>query len=198
MNQRLARLFINSVQNFRVWNCQQAFECPKGGLHLCHDNFYLEFIKDGKPAQPGEVAELVVTNLHNYAFPLIRYSVGDMVELSSKSCACGRTLPIISNVTGRVHDSITTLDGSELHGLFFTHVFDELDEVHQFRIIQQVDTRLDIELVSPQQVDVSVIEEIRLMVAEKYGAIEKVNVYQVPEIPMLESGKTPWIISKLI
>ena len=63
-----------------------AFECPSGGLHLSHENMVFEFLRDGRPAEPGEEASLIVTNLNSYVSPLLRYSVGDLVVPSEKTC----------------------------------------------------------------------------------------------------------------
>lgn len=174
-----------------------GFECPQGNIHLSHENFILEFLKNGLPALPGETAELVVTNLHNYTSPLIRYAIGDFVVPSTSTCNCGRTLPIIEKVQGRIHDSIITPDGTTIHGLFFTHLFDKIDQVHQFRVIQENLTNLKIELVSPEKLNKILLDDLKNNVKKKFKKEVVINIYQVPSISVSARGKTPWIISKI-
>lgn len=86
-----------------------AQECKhKKGLHLFSDVFYPEVIdpKTGKEARPGEKGELVITTLTKQAFPLLRYRTRDIVSLNYERCACGRTSPRISKISGRTDDMI--------------------------------------------------------------------------------------------
>ncbi|MDH5561896.1 MAG: hypothetical protein OEY59_13685 [Deltaproteobacteria bacterium] len=174
-----------------------GFECRHKSIHLSHENYILEFLKDGRPAQAGETAELVVTNLRNYASPLIRYAVGDFVVPSARVCECGRTLPIIEHVQGRLHDSVITPDGRTIHGLFFTHLFDKYDQVHQFRVVQEDIVHLTIELVSFEHINGFVLNDLKNAVEKQFGPQVVVNISQVSSIPTSARGKTPWIISKI-
>jgi phenylacetate-CoA ligase len=89
-----------------------AIECPASGLlHLQQESVLAEIIKnDGTACQTGEVGELVVTPLYNYATPLIRYRSGDFVE-KGPACPCGRTLPTIARVVGRREHMFSFPDG---------------------------------------------------------------------------------------
>ena len=67
---------------------------------------------DGSPAQPGEVAEIVGTGFGNAAMPLIRYRTGDTVLVAEdQHCACGRRMPIVETIVGRLEDVLLTVDG---------------------------------------------------------------------------------------
>ncbi len=86
-----------------------AQECAhKKGLHVFSDVFYPEIIdpKTGKDVKPGEKGELVITTLTKKAFPLIRYRTRDIVSMTYDRCACGRSSPRISKITGRTDDMI--------------------------------------------------------------------------------------------
>ena len=79
-----------------------AWEClEKDGYHMESDMTICEFLKGEENANPKEVSDIVVTNLNNYAMPLIRYRSGDKGSYRSGMCACGRTLPILESVEGR-------------------------------------------------------------------------------------------------
>ena len=173
-----------------------AFECPEGGLHLNHENLFIEFRKS-RDLAAGQEAELVVTNLNDYVAPLVRYAIGDVVVPSSEICSCGRTLPLICSVGGRSHAFIKTPRGGVLHGLYFTHLFDELSSVQQFRVIQEQLNKLRIELYSSEpipSVDKSFIVD---SLAKEMGTDCQVVVQQVDDMPLSESGKIQWISSQL-
>jgi phenylacetate-CoA ligase len=174
-----------------------AFECSRGGLHLMHENLIFEFLKDGRPARAGEEAELVVTNLNNYVAPLIRYAVGDVVVPSDQACACGRSMPLIDAVTGRSHAQIRTPHGAVIHGLFFTHLFDEVPEVHRFRVVQRSLENLRLELTSTEQIGDDTRMSIRNAVSKVMGDNVEVEVVQVDDLPLTASGKFQWIVSEL-
>jgi len=198
------KIFIEQVLGCPVvceYGCTElgiiGFECPERKIHLSDDNLFCEFIRDGKPALPGEVAELVVTNMRNYAFPLVRYSVGDFVVPSDGGCKCGRTLPLIDGIQGRLHDAIISPDGSVVHALFFTHLFDRYEEVHQFRVIQEANYDVNVELVSLRELSAAVVDDVQGLIDTKLGNKVIVKVLQVESLPVSARGKTPWIISKL-
>jgi len=86
-----------------------AFECKQHmGLHQITGGSYLEFVdKHGEHVALGEEGEIVVTGLCNYVMPLIRYRIGDLGIPSDEECTCGRSLPLIKSIQGRLNDLIT-------------------------------------------------------------------------------------------
>jgi phenylacetate-CoA ligase len=105
-----------------------AIECPTSGLlHIQSEAVIVEIIKDtGEPCKVGEVGELVVTPLYNYATPLIRYRSGDFVE-KGPPCTCGRSLPTIARVVGRREHMFSFPDGR--------HALPNIDRVHISEIL---------------------------------------------------------------
>ena len=174
-----------------------AFECPEGGLHVSHDNLLIEYLVEGKPAKAGEQAEMVITNLNEWIHPLLRYKIGDFAAPSAKTCACGRTLPLIEELGGRVHDSIRTPQGQVIHGLFFTHLFDHLPEVAQFRVIQRRLDGFEIEIVVPGTSAERAKYSVEKAVHDTLKEQMTVEVRTVDSLPVAASGKTRWIISEL-
>jgi phenylacetate-CoA ligase len=85
-------------------------ECveAQAGLHVNSDHFLVEVVDpgSGRPLGPGERGELVFTTLTKEAMPLLRYRTGDLAALDVAPCACGRTLPRMSKVTGRRDDML--------------------------------------------------------------------------------------------
>jgi phenylacetate-CoA ligase len=174
-----------------------AFECPSGGLHLTHENHIFEFECDGRDARPGERAELVITNLNERAVPLLRYAIGDIVVPADGACPCGRSMPLIASVEGRVHDDILTPAGQVVHAMFFTHMFDAMPSVHQFRVVQENINSLRIEIRGSRGIAARDKDFIRSAGEQAMGSGVKVEVVEVGEMPVSSSGKQPWIVSKL-
>ncbi|MBC8484777.1 MAG: phenylacetate--CoA ligase family protein [Bacteroidetes bacterium] len=62
-----------------------AFECSHGSFHIMSENIYLEIIRNGKNIKDGEIGEIVITQLNNFAAPLIRYHTGDLGRIRNKN-----------------------------------------------------------------------------------------------------------------
>src|SRR5438045_1684353 len=79
-----------------------AHECPSGGMHLSAEDIVVELIDaGGEPVPPGTAGEIVVTHLATHDFPFLRYRTGDIAVLDTRSCACGRGLPMPREIQGR-------------------------------------------------------------------------------------------------
>jgi phenylacetate-CoA ligase len=85
------------------------YECEAGRMHAHPLAGVTEILReDGTPAAPGEMGEVVLTGLVNYAMPLIRYRVGDTARFAIESCKCGRGMPVIEEIGGRLDDFVYT------------------------------------------------------------------------------------------
>jgi phenylacetate-CoA ligase len=119
---------------------QLAAECAEhSGLHVNSDARHIEFLDDeGGPCAPGQLGRVAVTDLENNAFPLIRYLNGDLGHQLAQACPCGRTLPLMGPVAGRVSDIIRLPDGSALDAC--DAIFDVCPEaVRAFQVVQEQD-----------------------------------------------------------
>jgi phenylacetate-CoA ligase len=125
-----------------------AVECGRqDGLHPFNDLFLLEIVRNGRPAPAGAMGRLLVTDLWNYAMPLIRYDIGDVASFRSDPCGCGRAGHRLA-IHGRLEDSLVAEDGSLLTS---DRVIDAILSHHPgvlgFRIDQRRDTELEIQVV---------------------------------------------------
>ncbi len=89
-----------------------ALQCPEGtNYHVQSENVLLEVLDtSGNPCAPGQIGRIVVTDLHNYASPLLRYEIGDYAEVASP-CQCGRGLPALERIIGRERNMWVRPDG---------------------------------------------------------------------------------------
>ena len=87
-------------------------------LHVNAEHAYVEFLRDdGRPCAQGEDGRIVVTELVNFGMPMIRYEVGDRGVPSNCVCPCGRSLPLMERLVGRVADFLVAEDGSQVAGI---------------------------------------------------------------------------------
>lgn len=119
-----------------------AIECEHGNYH-CSEHLIVEILReDGSMCQPGEVGRVLVTDTWNFAMHMIRYDIRDYAVAGSV-CACGRGLPVLSRIMGRVRNLMTLPDGRRFWPLFGMREFGELAPIHQMQFIQTtVDTLL--------------------------------------------------------
>lgn len=88
-----------------------GFECPAGHQHMNIKDYYFEFISNGRPAEFGELSELVVTTLGDRLSPHIRYATGDLYRVSAEPCSCGNPAPVV-RAEGRVKNALWLHDGT--------------------------------------------------------------------------------------
>jgi len=176
-----------------------ASECPEHkGLHVNIENLFVEIIKeDGSAAGPGETGDIVITDLHNYGMPFIRYRIGDMAVASDKQCPCGRKLPLLEDVIGRTLDIIKTPDGRFVPGEFFARLFREFGEIKQFQVIQDQLETVKIKIIKEREISSEKIEFIRKRLSEVLGKNVLVDMEFVETIPLTKTGKYRVTISNL-
>ncbi len=106
----------------------------------------IEILKNGEPVAPGEEGEVVITNLHSYAMPFIRYAQGDVAVLSPESPRCGRGLPLLERVLGRTDDFIVLKNGEKISPHPFYHCIDPVEGIRRWRIVQSSPNRITVEI----------------------------------------------------
>lgn len=119
-----------------------ALQCPDHQhYHIQSESLYVEVVReDGTACEPGEPGRILVTSLRNYATPLIRYEIGDYGELG-EACDCGRGLPVLLRVNGRVRNMLHLPDGNKRWPNFGFQKIMEVAQLRQFQVVQQ---RLDL------------------------------------------------------
>jgi len=172
-----------------------AGECPAGHLHVAAENLLIEFASGSGP-EGG--SELIVTDLHNTAMPLLRYRIGDL-GAPGGNCPCGRTLPLLSLAVGRTEDLVTLPDGRTVDGAVFGAAVEVLTAqgvtVRQFRAIQHAPDVLEVLIATDALPEaVSSLPEVlqRLL-----GARLTVLVRVVDRIPVEGTGKLRRFVSRL-
>lgn len=114
-----------------------ANECERHTLHVVPDNAWVEVLRNGLPAKPGEVGKAVLTDLGNYNMPFIRYDIGDLLEVGDDRCPCGRHTDTFRACHGRVRDVIPLPSGSFVTPLQVDAVFRGVKGVAFYQLVQQ-------------------------------------------------------------
>jgi len=124
-----------------------AIECPQGGgYHAMSEGLILELLReDGQTCAPGEIGRVVVTDLHNFATPLIRYELGDLAEADGP-CPCGRGLPKIRRIVGRQRNLLHLPDGRRFWPLVGMFDYRDIAPVRQAQVIQHSLERMTMRL----------------------------------------------------
>jgi phenylacetate-CoA ligase len=120
-----------------------GFECLQGNLHLNTKDYYAEFLCDHRPAEPGELAELVVTTLEDHLSPHIRYATGDLYRYTTARCACGSTLPVVL-AEGRDKNMLWRRDGTRLTPRELDELIGEAGWIDLYRMEQLGDDEFDL------------------------------------------------------
>ncbi|MCC7257270.1 MAG: phenylacetate--CoA ligase family protein [Gammaproteobacteria bacterium] len=187
-----------------LYGCEEvgliAYECERhAGMHVNVENVLVEILDAaGRPAAPGEVGEIVVTSLINHAMPLVRYRIGDMASFTGSGCACGRTLPMMTGVAGRVADFLVRKDGSIVAGVSLVErTLTAHRGVAQMQIIQEDMDHLTLRLVKDVDFTDSALAAIVAELGRSVGEHNRVNVEFVTAIPAEKSGKYRFAISRV-
>jgi len=181
-----------------------ASECEKHtGYHISSENLVVEFIKDGEIVH-SEEGQILLTNLRNYGMPLIRYQNGDVGEPSAESCTCGRELPLMKSIKGRVSQYLATRDPNTGKivpveaSVIMDHFMTLLKTPPEtYRIVQEELNRLVLYFVRggsySEETTVIITRELQNI----FGIDTKIEVRFVDVLAPLQSGKRTPVFSTL-
>ena len=178
-----------------------AYECEQhDGHHVVAESYVVEILKDGAPAKPGEWGEVVITDLNNFCAPLIRYRVGDLAVAMDETvaCGCGRGLPRIGRIEGRVQAIIIAQNGAYVPGSLFPHLFKDYDHViRQFQVRQDHLGSVTLRVIKALRFDEAIFQELLAQLRQYLGQDMQIDVEFVDRIEMVRTGKHQGSISHL-
>lgn len=170
-------------------------ECEHGRLHIWPEAGLVELLDDGRDAAPGQSGDLVATGLLNADMPLIRYRTGDRATRGTPApCACGRTLPCLERIEGRIDDLVITRDGRRIGRL--DPVFKDDLPLREAQIVQERIDYFRILCVPAPGYGADVERELRDRLRDRVGDVD-VDVERVTDIPRGANGKFRAVICKV-
>lgn len=169
-----------------------GYECPSGNIHIAEENVFVE--TNGKN-------EILVTDLFNQAFPLIRYKIGDIAIISESPCPCGDKNRIITKLQGRTNDVALLHNGKTVPGLTFYYISRALLEssgiLKEFIIRQTSMDTFEFDVVSDTPLKPNDVEELKKTAEDYLEPNLNIIVNQVDKIERPASGKIKHFYSEL-
>jgi phenylacetate-CoA ligase len=168
-----------------------ALQCPDAEhYHVQSEAIFVEVIDErGEPCAPGQTGRVVVTPLHNYATPLLRYEIGDYAEVG-EPCSCGRGLPVLRRILGRERNALlVAASGERFWPAFGTRRLAHRVPIVQHQFVQKSYDRVEARLVTERPLTKSEEGWIRSYVQAALPEGFRVTLTYLDEIPRNASGK---------
>ncbi|MGY0798311.1 phenylacetate--CoA ligase family protein [Lysobacter sp. A286] len=187
---------------YNTYGCREvmliAAECEhRTGLHLNADHLKVEFGAPLDPTLGNGPSELLITDLHNYGMPLLRYANGDLGTALDGTCGCGRGLPRLASVDGRKLDALRTPDGRFVPGEFIVYALLGVSGIKRYQVIQRRLDTLDIILVRDHGFGDHTLALVRRELARVLGSSVTCNFIYADTIPLTPTGKLRVTISEV-
>jgi len=175
-----------------------ALQCPEhGSYHVMSESVYVEVLDaENRHCQPGQIGNVVVTPLHNFATPLLRYHQGDLAEVG-EPCRCGRGLPVLKRILGRARDIVRLPNGDTRYAYIANSRVADVPAVMQFRIAQVALDRLEFRAVVHRELTQAERDTIAGNIRAALDHPFQIDFVYVDELPRTEGGKYHEFISEL-
>lgn len=176
----------------------QALECHEHqGFHISVEKAIMEIVNErGKSLPAGKSGSIIVTDLHNYAMPFLRYEVGDIGMLANEPCTCGRSLPLLKALEGRTTDIIRLSNGITITGVLITSIFAELP-VKQFQVVQETKDKLLVKIVKDDAYSDIDTGYITRVLSHHAGKEIDIQLEFCDKIPVGKNSKYRYVISQI-
>ncbi len=170
-----------------------AGECGSGaGYHIHAEHLLVEILDhNGDECRAGQVGRVVITDLQNYAMPLIRYEIGDYAEVGGQ-CSCGRNLPMLRRILGRQRNMFVLPNGEKLWPAFEADAMSAFEKrlpIRQFQVVQKSHQLVEVRLVADSPLSTEEETAIRVIVTQRIGRDIEVQLLYVDSISRSPTGK---------
>jgi len=211
-----------TVYPFIVKEIERAFGCPvlsaygsreigaaaceclsQQGHHIAAQAHVVETIGTGERPVMEQTGELSITPLLNYAMPMIRYRIGDQGRLTERLCDCGRKLPLLESISGRIVEVLENPKGEQVDPFYFIYLLGVTfnnGNLRKFQVVQEEDLSLTINFVPESNLRAeqvfSNIDEIKDRIGLAMGPNCGVKFCRVDDIALSASGKHPYVVRR--
>jgi phenylacetate-CoA ligase len=193
----LERVFGASVYN--RYGCREvsviASECSHHtGMHLNSDALIVEVVPI--PGTDPSLGKVVITDLLNRAMPLLRYEIGDLASIPERSvCACGRSLPRIQRIEGRITDFLVTADDRRISGISLALLAGDMPQVRQMQFVQQDRKHIQLRVVAGEGYGADTVAELQRRLFPYLQGQTELSIITVDAIAKEPSGKYRYVKS---
>lgn len=185
-----------------MYSCNElgyiALQCPETGCyHAMAEAVVVEVLDEaGAPCLPGEVGRIVVTALNNFATPMVRYDIGDYAEVG-EPCSCGRGLPSLQRIIGRIRNMLVTKDGGHYWPAFGMRGLSEKMPVIQHQFVQKEFDLIEARLVTGRRLTAEEEDEVRRLLLGRLPGTFRIDFVYCEQIPRGAGGKFEDFISEV-
>jgi phenylacetate-CoA ligase len=174
-----------------------ALQCPHSGLyHVQSESLFVEILdQDGIPCLPGEVGRVVVTTLHGFAMPLLRYELRDYAEVAA-DCPCGRGLPSLRRIMGRTRNLMRTPLGVALWPLGRLNDY-HWAPVRQYQVAQLGLDHIEFRMVTDRPLTIGEEADLAARLRKDLCDFRRIDFCYVPEFAPAANGKFEEFVSLL-
>ncbi|WP_250658254.1 phenylacetate--CoA ligase family protein [Alkalimarinus coralli] len=201
------RALIESVFKCKVTNrygCEEVgligCECEQHeGMHLNTDHLYVEFLDDtNQPVSSGQPGRIILTDFNNKGMPLLRYQIEDVGIPSDRVCKCGRGLPLMEGLQGRVADFLKGPDGTLVAGISLVErTLTLIKGLEQIQLVQPQLNLIEINRVKGIDFDENTDPRLLTELETVFGPNVKLVINDVSEIAQENNGKYRFSICKV-
>lgn len=197
----------------RAWNVEitdnyssreigyMALQCPEHDhYHVQSEGVYLEVVDaDGNACKTGEIGRVLVTHIHNFAMPFIRYEVGDYAEVGDL-CPCGRGLPVLKQILGREQNMLTKPDGTKVWTLLSEGAIRKLMKtapIQEYQFVQKSPALLEARFIVSRRLSIEETAGVTAWLQDKFGPGLEFHLTYPAELQRSRSGKLQDFISEV-
>jgi len=185
---------INDTYGLGGESIEIAAQCERNELY--HINQEIAFLNFLKVRKSQNLSKIIVTGLRNYAMPLIRYDTGDTCILKKAKCSCGRSFDSIFSINGRLIDNVITPNGTIILNYFFPGLFELVDSIDSFQVIQEVPKEIYIKIIKNDKFRYQDLDFIKKSISKECNNDLRVFFEFVDQIHKPENQKNRYVISK--
>ena len=168
-----------------------AYQClEEGRWHIQAEKSIVEVLDSaGQPCAVGKTGNVVLTPLHNFAMPLLRYEIGDLATVGSGPCGCGRLLPVLDAIPGRARD-LLMLPSGELRPPYYGHrAVMQVGAILQHQVVQTAPEQVCFRLVVARPLTAAEEQHVVTVATDALGGGLRVSIEYVADIPRGPNGK---------
>lgn len=168
-----------------------ALQCPDDPTryHVQSENVLVEILDDDdQPVPVGDRGRVVVTDLHNFVMPLVRYEVGDLASFGN-ACTCGRGLPVLDRFYGRVRNMLLRPDGEEIFPDIAALRLHEVAPLRQYQMVQDRLDGIEMKVVLARPLEPAEEASLRELVLGALGFPIDLRLVEVERVERHPSGK---------
>lgn len=175
-----------------------ALQCPDATHFHTQDETVMVEVLDaaGRVCGPGETGRVVLTPLHNFSMPLLRYEIGDDAEVGGP-CACGRGLSVLTKILGKSSDQLALASGAYRKIHLNHYRLSSILAIREFQFVQHSLERVELRLVVARALDEVEMTQVRALVFASFGADFQVDITFHESLPRTAAGKLRPFISEL-